>query len=118
MWTYRAHLIRIVDGDTIDVDVDLGFYITRRQRVRLAGINAPEIRGRERPAGLAADKWLTDYLSDADHLVIRTEKVSDSFGRWVAWVWHGDGYVEDDPLPLSVNHLMVEAGHAVWKDYG
>lgn len=109
-YLYRAVVVRVVDGDTIDVDIDLGFYVwIRKQRIRLIGIDAPETRGESRPEGLAATEYLTSLIN-GQAIILRTVKGSDggdrddSFGRWLGTIYHGD---------MDVNAEMIRAGHAV-----
>ena len=101
MYKYKAQVINIVDGDTIDCDVDMGFYITTRQRFRIKGIDAPEVRGPEKAEGKKAKKWLQDVLLNAS-IVLTTYK-ADSFGRWLCDVNKGD---------LDIASHMVELGIA------
>ena len=103
-YEYNCSLERVVDGDTVDCVVDLGFRIQTRQRFRLLGIDAAEPRGADRARGLAATEYLTACLKGA-RLMVRTEK-SDSFGRWLA-----DFYVDGDSE--SVSQKMIAGGHAV-----
>ena len=86
-----AKLVRIVDGDTLDLDVDLGFYTYQRVRVRLNGINTPEIYGvkkgsTEYTAGLVASdatkEWFDVHAPDG-HVLVQTYKTG-KFGRWLA----------------------------------
>jgi len=109
-YLYRAQVVGIVDRDTVDVDIDLGFYITfRNQRVRLVGIDAPEARGETREAGEVATKCLRDLI-DGQTVIIRTIRGKDggdrddSFGRWL-----GEFYLDG----LNVNDRMVESKCAV-----
>ncbi len=109
-YLYRAVVVRVVDGDTIDVDIDLGFYVwIRKQRIRLIGIDAPETRGESRPEGLAATDYLKSLI-DGQAIILRTVKGSDggdrddSFGRWLGTIYHGD---------MDVNAEMIRAGHAI-----
>lgn len=84
MYHYKASLNRVVNGDTLDVDVDLGFYLTwRKVRIRLVG---PDGRKFERPAGVAARERVEVLLKDHPITAVRTYKAKavDSFGRWVA----------------------------------
>lgn len=109
-YRYAAVVRRIVDGDTLDVDLDLGLRTWRhRERLRLAGIDAPEVRGPEREAGRAAADWLREQLPVGAEIVVETERDPDNFGRWVAWVWRRE---DDEPL----NNRLVRAGHAEWSD--
>lgn len=109
-YLYRAEVVRVVDGDTVDVDIDLGFYIwIRKQRVRLLDIDAPEVKGNSKVAGLAASEFLKN-LVDGKTVIIRTAKGKDgadrddSFGRWLGTIYL-DG--------LDVNQELMRAGHAV-----
>ncbi len=114
-YVYDATIVRVVDGDTIDVTIrwDIGFKIVAetKQRLRFASINAPEVRGPQRPAGLAAKQWLSERLPVGSTVQLRTEKDPDAWGRYIVTVW--------DPISPDqiLNHLMVEAGHAEWKQY-
>lgn len=114
-YIYDATVLRIIDGDTIDVAIrwDIGFKIVAetKQRLRLAGINAPEVRGPERPAGLAATQWLAIHLPVGSTVKLQTLKDPDAFGRYIATLWH------DDYPDKTLNDAMVEAGHAEWKRY-
>lgn len=86
LWHYRCELVRVVDGDTIDLDVDLGFYMTARIRVRLLDIDTPEMRGAERPDGLKAKEFVEEWFRQAEDLVVQTRKTG-KYGRWLADIW-------------------------------
>lgn len=107
MYTYKAIVQRIVDGDTIIVDIDLGFGVwLREQSVRLSKINAPEIRGATREAGLVAKDFLSKLILNK-WVQVRTEKGDDKYGRWLATV-----LIEEDKNLIDINHKMVVEGHA------
>lgn len=98
-WLYKAKVERVIDGDTLDVDVDLGFGIRFKTRIRLAGINAPEKWTLE---GEEAKNEVEEILEENDYEVyLRTFKGSDyvdergKYGRWLALVLvpEGDGYI-------------------------
>lgn len=108
LYTYKARVSRIVDGDTIDVDIDLGFGMTSFQRLRFARINAPEVRGEEKEAGQVAKGVVDEKIPPGSEIMIHTEK-DDSFGRYIAEIWYGDG--------VNLNEEMVSLGHAVFKEY-
>ena len=109
MYTYRAIVRRIVDGDTIDCDVDMGFRAWRmNERFRLAGINAPEVRGPERDAGKASKAFVESMIRPGDEVTIVTARDPDNFGRWIATIYSGG---------KSVNDALVEKGYAVYKAY-
>lgn len=110
IWAYRAQLVRVIDGDTLDVVIDQGLHTHRTERLRLLGVNTPEMKGATRPAGLAAAAFVTDWLArvpfdDDWPLIVRTER-GDAFGRWLARVWR-----QHDAACLNDTLLMV--GHAV-----
>jgi len=111
MYEYSATVERVVDGDTVDLDIDLGLDVHVHERCRLYGINAPEMKGESREAGMAAWKWLVGRIVEerdmpAHKLAIRTIKdKKGKYGRYLA-VLYVDGV-------FNVNEEMVEAGHAV-----
>jgi micrococcal nuclease len=107
---YVKKVTKIVDGDTIDVDIDLGFDISFSSRVRLAGIDTPESRTRdleEKKLGLEAKEYLKHAISNAKTVVIKTEKInsSEKYGRILGWV-----YLDGDTV--SINDHMINVGHA------
>jgi len=107
---YVKQVTKVVDGDTIDVVIDLGFDISFTTRVRLAGIDTPESRTRdlaEKALGLESKKYLADRLKDVKNIVIKTEKINstEKFGRVLGWLYvNGDGN--------SLNVEMIEKGYA------
>lgn len=111
MYEYYVRKVEnVVDGDTIDVLIDLGFDILFQSRVRLAGIDTPESRTSdkaEKALGLEAKEYLKKQLKDAKSIVIRTEKMnsSEKYGRILGWVYV-DGESE------SVNNKMINDGYA------
>jgi len=117
MYTYKIKSInRIVDGDTIDVTLDLGFDILLNQRVRLAGIDSPEKRTRnklEKRLGLDATEWLTNKLHNATTTVIKTsiDGSMGKYGRVLGWL-----FINDDDV--SLNDLMITEGYAWVYDGG
>jgi micrococcal nuclease len=111
MYEYRCELVRVVDGDTIDVDIDLGFAcVLRKQRIRLFGINTPESRTRnleEKKHGLAAKARVKELLAGAESIVVRTaidKKARGKYGRILGTVFADD---------VDVNNQLVDEGHAV-----
>jgi micrococcal nuclease len=111
MYEYFVEEVKnVVDGDTIDVVIDLGFDILFASRVRLAGIDTPESRTTdkaEKALGLEAKEYLKKQLKDAKSVVIRTEKMnsSEKYGRILGWV-----YINGDSE--SVNNKMINDGYA------
>ena len=111
---------RVVDGDTIDVTLDLGFSLTKKERVRIAGVDTPEKRTRdkeEKTLGIDATNWMKEKLTETikgdEELVIRTELVGGvgKYGRLLGWL-----YVGDDEF--SLNEQMITEGYAWPYDGG
>ena len=111
MYEYYVRKVEnVVDGDTIDVLIDLGFDILFASRVRLAGIDTPESRTKdlaEKALGLEAKEYLKKALKDAKSVVIKTEKIdsSEKYGRILGWV-----YINGDTV--SLNDMMINDGYA------
>ena len=111
---------KVVDGDTIDVTIDLGFDLYKKERVRVAGVDTPEKRTRnleEKALGLDATAWIKDKLEGAingsDDLIIRTELDGGvgKYGRLLGWCYIGDASV-------SLNEKMIDEGYAWAYDGG
>jgi len=111
---------RVLDGDTIDVTIDLGFDLYKKERVRVAGVDTPEKRTKddeEKALGYDATHWLEEKLAAAiegeEDLVIRTELVGGvgKYGRLLGWLYIGDAEV-------SLNEQMIAAGYAWAYDGG
>ena len=111
MYEYRFTLDRVVDGDTIDIDIDLGFNtVLKKQRVRLYGMNTPESRTRdleEKAAGLAAKARLIDLLEGGEKLHLQTaldKKAREKYGR-ILGIIYADG--------INLNQTLMDEGHAI-----
>jgi len=111
---------KVLDGDTIDVTIDLGFDLYKKERVRIAGVDTPEKRTRnleEKALGIDATNWLKEKLEGAvagdDDLVIRTELDGGvgKYGRLLGWLYIGDSN-------LSLNEQMITEGYAWSYDGG
>ena len=111
---------RVLDGDTIDVTIDLGFDLYKKERVRIAGVDTPEKRTRnleEKALGIEATNWLKEKLEGAisgdDELSVRTELVGGTgkYGRLLGWLYIGDEL-------LSLNEQMITEGYAHKYDGG
>ena len=112
---------RVVDGDTIDVTIDLGFELYKKERVRVAGVDTPEKRTRnleEKAVGIDATNWLKKKLEDTiagdgDELTVRTELVGGTgkYGRLLGWL-----YINEDTI--SLNEQMITEGYAWEYDGG
>jgi len=111
---YEAICTAVYDGDTITVDIDLGFGIwLRDQKLRLYGINAPEIRGEQRASGLRAKDWLLDQIFDETIEFNSLKDTKGKYGRWIAEITHIDGV----RLETTLNQQMVISGHAIEANY-
>ena len=110
MYEYRCEVVKIIDGDTIRVDVDLGFGIwSRNETVRLYGIDTPESRTRdleEKKYGLAAKQFLTNMLDDSGGIKLKSHG-KGKFGRILGELWRTTNYADK-----SINEYMVEKHHA------
>jgi micrococcal nuclease len=104
MYEYSATLVRVIDGDTVQMDVDLGFNITIREHFRLEAINAPEVSTQD---GRDAKKFLSERLSISQKLVIRTSKPlrQEKYGRWLASIYEINS-------EKSINQILVDLGYA------
>ena len=111
---------KVVDGDTIDVTIDLGFDLYKKERVRIAGIDTPEKRTRdleEKALGIDATNWMKGTLEDTingdNELIIRTELKGGvgKYGRLLGWLYVGDE-------ELSLNEQMIDEGYAWAYDGG
>ena len=110
MYEYRAQVLRVVDGDTVDVLIDCGFSTFRKERVRLYGIDAPESRTRdkiEKAAGLAAKARLQELIKNTEKkVIIKTElDKKGKYGRILGVIW-------DENKKKNFNNMLVSEGHA------
>ena len=119
IYIYKAELIRVVDGDTVDLIIDLGFDTSRRDRFRLYGVDAPEMNTAE---GKASKAWLWYALQPLEAIYVQTIQLEtkakrDKYGRFLAVLYREFGDVRtklpEKRLALeSINSEMIEVGHA------
>ena len=119
IYIYKAELVRVVDGDTVELIIDLGFDTSRHERFRLYGIDAPELRTE---AGKAAKAWLEDALLPLEAIYVQTIQLKtkakrDKYGRFLAVLYSefGDIQAKLPPKTLaveSINARMIVRGHA------
>lgn len=102
LYSYRATVVRVVDGDTVEFDIDLGFHLSLRAKMRLANIDAPEMNTDE---GKAAKDFLTTFLGDAPKGVLTSHSL-DKYGRVL-------GDFMPDHSQQSIAQIMIQSGHAV-----
>jgi micrococcal nuclease len=120
IYIYKAELIRVVDGDTVDLMIDLGFDTFRRERFRLYGVDAPEM---DTTAGKEAKAWLRETLQTLEAIYVQTIQLStkakrDKYGRFLAVLYDDLGDIDANRLmrtpvsPMSINARMIAEGHA------
>ena len=116
-YVYRIKSItKVVDGDTIDANIDLGFDISLTKRIRLAGIDSPESRTtnlKEKALGLETKEWLKKTLEDAKDILIKTEKPdsTEKYGRII-------GHLFINGQDTSLNNQMIDEGYALAYEGG
>jgi len=113
MYEYRCKVVKIIDGDTVDVDIDLGFGVwLKKERIRMFGIDTPESRTRdleEKKYGNAAKEFITDMLDDEGGIVLKTRKDKEGkYGRILGELWRTTDFADK-----SINDYMIEKHHAV-----
>ncbi len=108
MYEYKATLLRVIDGDTVDCLIDLGFDVIIRERVRLFGIDAPETRTRdleEKQRGLESKQFVIDQLDKSNgQFIVETKYARGKFGRTLGTIYLSNGN--------SLNSMLVEQGFA------
>jgi len=108
LFNYRAIVTGVYDGDSITIDIDLGFNNWKKnQKVRLLGINTPEIRGEERPDGLVARDRLRELILDKEIIITSYKDKSGKYGRWLATV-----FLKQDGMFENINTLLLAEGLA------
>jgi micrococcal nuclease len=116
-YIYRIkNILRVVDGDTIDADIDLGFSISLEKRIRLAGVDTPESRTtdlKEKAMGLESKEWLKKKLEGAKDIIIKTElpDSTEKYGRII-------GHLFINGEATSLNEQMITEGYALAYDGG
>ena len=116
-YIYRIkNILKVVDGDTIDADIDLGFSISLEKRIRLAGVDTPESRTtdlKEKAMGLESKEWLKKKLEGAKDIIIKTElpDSTEKYGRII-------GHLFINGQETSLNNQMINDGYALAYDGG
>jgi micrococcal nuclease len=108
MYEYRANVLRVIDGDTVDLEIDLGFMLKTIQRIRLLYVNTPELHAKDetvRTKAQAAKLFTELWCSVNKSVVIKTDK-DDAFGRWLAEVYTSD-------KGECLNTRLLDTGNAV-----
>ena len=107
-FVYNAKIVRVIDGDTVEADVDLGFDVGTRRTFRLCAINAPEMRGDTRGAGVATKGRLADLILERDVVLMTFKDKTEKYGRYLATIFY-----EENGMWFNVNQKLVEEGLAV-----
>lgn len=111
---YKAHITSVYDADSVTVDLDFGLNLYKHNmKIRLYGINAPEVRGPERSEGLVARDYLRDLVLDKDILLETVKDKTGKYGRYLGVLW----LQMDDESYVNINDQLVMDGYAVYKDY-
>ena len=109
MYEYKCKLVRVVDGDTVDIDIDLGFGVwLRKQRIRMYGIDTPESRTSddvEKIYGLAAKEFLVKWTNSGDLSLKTFKDGKGKYGRILGELWYGGEH--------NINQLLIDNHHAV-----
>lgn len=108
MFEYKAFLVRVVDGDTVDLEVDLGFRVSIQERFRLNRINAPEIKGPEKEKGIASTNKLRELLDEGELTIKTIKDEKEKYGRYLVEI-----YVDGK----CINDVLVHEGFAEYKQY-
>lgn len=109
LYTYKAQVTDVYDGDTITVNVDLGFHTwIHDEKIRLARINAPEVKGKEKEAGIASRDWLRERILGKTILLRTLRDKREKFGRYL-----GELYLDES----NINDELVTTGHAIYQKY-
>ena len=104
LYTYKARCISVFDGDSVTLDIDLGFnMIMHNQKIRLLGINTPEVRGSDRLDGLVSRDRLRELIEGKDIIMVSHRDRSGKYGRWLATIYANE---------TNVNQLLIDEGLA------
>lgn len=108
MYTYRATILDVYDGDTVTALVDLGFRISFEIKIRLSGIDTPELRGADRPQGLIARDRLRELILGREVILEIEKDKQEKFGRWLGTI-----YLNQPGENISVNEILIKEGLAI-----
>lgn len=109
LYFYKAILLSVYDGDTCRMDIDLGMQIwNKNEKIRLARIDAPELRGDTLVAGRAARDFLNQMIVNRPLIIETIKDTKEKYGRYLAEIWFQD----QSGIWQNANNLMVESGHA------
>lgn len=112
MFEYSAVVTNVVDGDTMDLDLDLGLSVHLLARVRLYGVNTPEKSGASKMKGLEAKAFAETWLKNRPITVKTVKDKSEKFGRYLA-VIQDASHPEDGTVKATLNQALIDSGNAV-----
>jgi micrococcal nuclease len=115
MYQYKATIIRVIDGDTVDVEIDLGFDIKQKTRLRLYGINAPELKGPSSKAGHETKTYVESILTEGKEILVETFKdKKEKYGRYLAVIKYVEGDINEQGLEkFNLNEQLILKGLAI-----
>jgi micrococcal nuclease len=114
LYHYKAIVTSVYDGDTCTVDIDLGLSTwIRKEKLRLSRINAPELRGDERPKGLLSRDFLRDKIHGKEITIVTIKDRREKYGRYLAEIW----LEEKKGKFVNINDLLVKEGFAKYQKY-
>jgi len=108
LYFYKAKIVAVYDGDTVTAEVDFGCNLMMTMRLRLYGINAPEMRGPEKEKGKVSRDWLRKEILKKDVIIETYKDKKGKYGRWLAVIWKDD---------VNINYKLVGMGLAEEKHY-
>ncbi|MDA0987320.1 MAG: thermonuclease family protein [Bacteroidetes bacterium] len=113
LFTYKAKVLSVYDGDTITVDIDLGLSVfASGEKIRLHRINAPEVRGKSKKSGLKSRNYLRKLLLEKEIYLETIKDRKEKFGRYL-----GEIFIKEKEKFVNVNDLLVKKGFANYKKY-
>ncbi|HMU43934.1 MAG TPA: thermonuclease family protein [Ignavibacteriaceae bacterium] len=114
LYHYKAIVTSVYDGDTCTVDIDLGLHTwVRGEKLRLARIDAPELKGKTRSKGLASRDYLRNIILNKEILIETIKDAKEKYGRYLAEIWLEDG----ERILLNINDELVKNSFAVYRKY-
>ena len=114
LYHYNAVVTAVYDGDTCTVDIDLGLHTwLRGEKIRLSRINAPELKGKERPKGLISRDFLRGQILNKTILLETIKDKKGKYGRYLGEIW----LMNSKGKYTNINDILVKKGFAVYKEY-
>ncbi len=109
LYHYRGVVVSVYDGDTITVNVELGFHVTlKKEKFRLYRINTPEVRGPEKDKGIISRDWLRNRILDKEVMLVTRKDIKGKYGRWIADIWIDNICINDDKKKRNDEFYLQE----------